>query len=63
MDIITDKNKFESKKILIVDDEPINIELLEDLLIPEKYIVEGALNGEEALAKIQKELPDLMREL
>jgi len=60
MDIITDKNKFESKKILIVDDEPINIELLEDLLIPEKYIVEGALNGEEALAKIQKELPDLI---
>lgn len=60
MDIITDKNKFESKKILIVDDEPINIELLEDLLIPQKYIVEGALNGEEALAKIQKELPDLI---
>ena len=60
MDIITDKNEFESNKILIVDDEPINIELLEDLLIPQKYIVEGALNGEEALDKIQKELPDLI---
>lgn len=60
MDIITDKNESKSKKILIVDDEPINIELLEDLLIPQKYIVEGALNGEEALAKIQKDLPDLI---
>ncbi len=60
MDIITDKNYSESKKILLVDDEPINIELLEDLLIPQKYIVEGALNGEEALAKIQKETPDLI---
>jgi len=60
MGIITDKNEFESKKILIVDDEPINIELLEDLLIPQKYIVEGALNGEEALAKIQEEPPDLI---
>ena len=60
MDIITVKNEFESNKILIVDDEPINIELLEDLLIPQKYIVEGALNGEEALAKIQNELPDLI---
>ncbi len=54
MDIITDKSKLESKKILIVDDEPINIELLEDLLGNEVHPLKEKdfLNQQKALQKM-----------
>ena len=54
------KNDLEFKKILVVDDDPMNLELLEDLLKPQKYIIETASSGKEALVKIQKETPDLI---
>jgi DNA-binding response OmpR family regulator len=54
------KNDLRFKKILVVDDEPMNLELLEDLLKPQKYIIATASSGKEALAKIQKETPDLI---
>jgi adenylate cyclase len=54
------RNDFESKKILVVDDEPSNVELLEDLLTPQKYVVETASSGKEALAKVQESTPDLI---
>lgn len=47
-------------KVLIVDDEPFNIEVLEQALDGTGYQVVTASNGQEALAKIQGEQPDLV---
>jgi DNA-binding response OmpR family regulator/two-component sensor histidine kinase len=47
-------------KILIVDDEPKNIELLEALLEPEGYTLIKASNGSEALSLLSNDVPDLM---
>jgi diguanylate cyclase (GGDEF)-like protein/PAS domain S-box-containing protein len=46
--------------ILIVDDEPQNRKLLETLLHPEGYLTITACNGEEALAAVKHQLPDLI---
>ena len=48
------------EKILIVDDEPLNLELLERELRPHDYTVESARNGEEALHKVDSFVPDLI---
>ncbi|MBI1994366.1 MAG: response regulator [Deltaproteobacteria bacterium] len=48
------------EKILIVDDEPLNLELLERELRPHDYTVESARNGEEALEKVGAFVPDLI---
>ena len=47
-------------KILVVDDTPANIKLLGDLLSSRGYQVSTAVNGEEALARIAAEKPDLI---
>ncbi|MBD0389776.1 MAG: response regulator, partial [Nostoc sp. C3-bin3] len=48
-------------KVLIVDDEPINLQVLTNLLSLEKYSIIPAQNGIEALELIQKGLnPDLI---
>jgi class 3 adenylate cyclase len=47
-------------KILVVDDTPANIKLLGDLLAARGYAVSTAANGEEGLAKIAAEKPDLI---
>ena len=47
-------------KILVVDDEPINIKMLSRLLIQEHYEVLGAANGEQALEVTEREQPDLI---
>jgi CheY-like chemotaxis protein len=46
--------------ILVVDDQPQNIELLEALLVPQGYDVIPAINGEEALEKLAGNQIDLM---
>jgi diguanylate cyclase (GGDEF)-like protein/PAS domain S-box-containing protein len=46
--------------ILIVDDELQNRKLLEALLLPEGYRTISAANGDEALAAIAKQAPDLI---
>src|SRR4030066_739348 len=46
--------------ILIVDDQPQNIELLEAYLIPEGYEIVKAANGEEALGKLSDNQIDLI---
>ena len=48
------------ERILIVDDEPLNLELLERELITHDYMVESARVGEEALKKVASFVPDLM---
>jgi diguanylate cyclase (GGDEF)-like protein len=47
-------------RILIVDDELSNRKLLEALLRPEGYITLSACNGEEALAMVAQDPPDLI---
>ncbi len=47
-------------KILVVDDTPHNVKLLADLLGVKGYAVATAATGEEALAKLAAESPDLV---
>ena len=46
--------------MLVVDDTPHNVKLLADLLAVKGYAVATAVNGEEALAKVASEQPDLV---
>lgn len=47
-------------KILVVDDEERNLRLMEAMLIPLGYEVLKALDGEEALNKVQEHSPDVI---
>ena len=47
-------------KVLIVDDEPNNVDFLEQALEDSGYQLITATNGQEALNKIQSEQPDLI---
>ncbi len=47
-------------KILVVDDEPGYLDLLEGYLVPEGYDVETARDGEEALKKVNETKPDII---
>jgi two-component system cell cycle response regulator len=47
-------------RILIVDDDPLNIKLLKAKLPARKYDTLSALNGEQALLTAMNELPDLI---
>ena len=47
-------------KILVVDDTPQNVKLLRDLLEVKGYAVATAASGEEALARLPVESPDLV---
>jgi adenylate cyclase len=47
-------------KVLVVDDTPTNVKLLADLLAVKGYAVATAASGEEALAKLAAERPDLV---
>ena len=49
-----------ANKILIVDDEPFNLDLLEQELTDQGYSIERANNGEEALKAAEEFLPDLI---
>jgi two-component system cell cycle response regulator len=46
--------------ILCVDDEPENLKLLENILVPRGYEVVSAANGEDALQKIKTQTIDLL---
>ena len=48
------------ERILIVDDEPINLEFFDVMLSKLGFRVEKAKNGEEALDKIKQHKPDLI---
>ena len=47
-------------KILVVDDEPFNVDYLEQELEELDYETIAAINGQEALDKVQSESPDLI---
>ncbi len=60
--VIMDKNAPDSreKRILVVDDEPNVVKSLTFVLNKEGYDVSSAINGEEAMLKIQETKPNLM---
>jgi class 3 adenylate cyclase len=47
-------------RVLVVDDTPVNVKLLEDLLGYHGYQVETARSGEEALEAVSAAIPDLV---
>ncbi|MGE5171662.1 MAG: response regulator [Rudaea sp.] len=47
-------------RLLIVDDTPLNLKLLGDLLAVKGYAVATASSGEEALARLAEDVPDLV---
>jgi adenylate cyclase len=49
-----------AQRILVVDDTPMNVRLLEDILTVKGYSVTTAASGFEALAAIEKDPPDLV---
>ena len=49
-----------ANKILIVDDEPFNLDLLEQELVDQGYIIERANDGVEALEKLEAFGPDII---
>jgi CheY-like chemotaxis protein len=49
-----------SKRILVVEDQPDNRQIIRDMLAPTDYETTEAENGEEALAAIAKQRPDLI---
>jgi DNA-binding response OmpR family regulator len=50
----------DKKTILVVDDEPRYLRLLEVNLVPDGYAVRTAANGQEALEAVATERPDLL---
>ena len=49
-----------SKCILVVEDQPDNRQIIRDMLAPTGYEITEAENGEQALAAIAKQRPDLI---
>jgi two-component system, cell cycle response regulator DivK len=49
-----------SKRILVVEDQADNRQFIRDMLAPTDYEITEAENGEEALAAIAKQRPDLI---
>jgi two-component system, cell cycle response regulator DivK len=49
-----------SKRILVVEDQPDNRQIIRDMLAPTDYEITEAENGEQALAAIAKQPPDLI---
>ena len=49
-----------SKRILVVEDQPDNRQIIRDMLAPTDYEITEAEDGEQALATIAKQRPDLI---
>src|SRR5438046_5655806 len=49
-----------SKRILVVEDQPDNRQIIRDMLAPTDYEITEAENGEEALTAVAKQRPDLI---
>lgn len=52
--------KTKVKKVLVVDDDPVVIRLVKELLKSHGYMVETAKDGIDAMVMVKKEKPDLI---
>ena len=52
--------KTKVKKVLVVDDDPVVIRLVKELLKTQGYVVETAKDGIDAMVMVKKEIPDLI---
>ena len=52
--------KTKVKKVLVVDDDPVVIRLVKELLKTQGYVVETAKDGIDAMVMVKKEMPDLI---
>ncbi len=59
-EFIRNEGTYNKGKVLIVDDEPINVEVLADTLPADEYETILAYSGPEALEKVAEETPDLI---
>jgi DNA-binding response OmpR family regulator len=48
------------KKILVVEDDPVNLQILSDFLGAHGYEIRSAESGPDGVASFHRELPDLM---
>jgi CheY-like chemotaxis protein len=48
------------RKILVIDDEPINLDFFDVMLSKLGFVVEKAANGEDGLEKVRKFFPDII---
>lgn len=55
-----DKSQDDRMHVLVVDDEPVNIQVLRNVLVPLGYFVEAARNGHEALELVGRNRPNLV---
>jgi response regulator RpfG family c-di-GMP phosphodiesterase len=60
MEKVWNEAEIEGSRILVVDDEENNLELMEALLEPLSFKVTTAMNGEEALEQASNDPPDLI---
>ena len=56
----TDQDRAKPQKIMVVDDEILNRKLVEAMLKPQGYEVILAVDGEDCLAKVEENPPDLI---
>lgn len=49
-----------TKRILVVEDQEDNRQIIRDMLAATDYLITEAVNGEEALAAVAKQRPDLI---
>ncbi len=56
--MIIDKQKY--KNALVVEDNPLNMELVVEILTANGFTVDGAVNGEEAVAKVESDTYDIV---
>ncbi len=47
-------------KVLVVEDNPLNMELMIDILDPQGFTVHEAINGKEAIKKTEEKIYDLI---
>jgi len=48
------------KKILVVEDDPVNLQILSDFLAAHGYHIAGAVTGPDGVESFHRERPDLM---
>ena len=49
-----------NSKILLVDDEPLNLKLYDKMLKEHNFVITTATNGQECLDRVREEFPDLI---